>query len=327
MSEDLSQGTGRTSTLHSYGPVCLAGIALIAVSVNLIVSLPVSADEQTPVGTTAAAQAAPTSPVQFDAASVKQNTSGDFRRGFGPAPGGRFTATNVPLRDLIAFAYGVPNGRANLQVVGGPKWLESDRFDVNAVAAGGEIPRGQAGPMVRALLEDRFHLKVHRETRQLPIYNLVMDRGDGQLGPRLRRSSIDCVARRAARGQGAPPPPAPQGPPPDPTTIRPVCGLRLNPGRFAGDAVPIAQLAEGIGPFVQRLVVDRTGLEGYFDIDLEWTPEQTATPPDGRPEVAADPNGPGIFTAIREQLGVKLDSATGPVDVVVIDSLDTLTPN
>ena len=65
----------------------------------------------------------------------------------------------------------------------------------------------------------------------------------------------------------------------------------------------------------------------WSDIDLEWTPEQTATPPDGRPEVAADPNGPAIFTAIREQLGVKLDSATGPVDVVVIDSLDTLTPN
>jgi uncharacterized protein (TIGR03435 family) len=175
------------------------------------------------------------------------------------------------------------------------------------------------------MLEDRFHLKVHRETRQLPIYDLVMDRGDSQLGPRLRRSSIDCVARRAARGRGAPPP-APQGPPPDPTTIRPVCGLRLNPGRFAGDAVPIGYLAEGIGPFVQRLVVDRTGLEGYFDIDLEWTPEPTITP-DSRPEVATDPNGPGIFTAIREQLGVKLNSTTGPVEVVVIDSLDILTPN
>src|ERR1700730_7458780 len=126
----------------------------------------------------------------FEVASVKPNNSGDFRRGIGPAPGGRFSAINVPLRDLIAFAYGVPNGRANLQVVGGPSWINTARFDVLAVAGGGSIPPGQAGPMVRALLVERFKLEVHRESRELPIYHLVMDRGNDRPGPQLRPSAI-----------------------------------------------------------------------------------------------------------------------------------------
>jgi uncharacterized protein (TIGR03435 family) len=283
---------------------------------------------QRPAGATPREQASSEPAPRFEAASVKQNRSGDFRHGLGPAPGSRFTATNVPLKDLIAFAYGVPNARATLQIVGGPKWLDTDRFDVNAVAAAGTISPGQAGLMVRALLEDRFELQAHRATRDLPLYHLVLDRRDGRLGTRLRPSGIDCVARRAARSRGAVAgtPTAPQGPPPGPTTIRPICGLRLNPGRIAGDAVPLAPLAESLGSFVERVVVDQTHLDGYFDIDLEWTPDRVVLP-DVRPDVPPDPTGPGIFTAIREQLGLRLDRATGPLDVVVIDSVEALTPD
>jgi uncharacterized protein (TIGR03435 family) len=257
----------------------------------------------------------------FEVASVKPNNSGDFRRGMGPAPGGRFSAINVPLRELIAFAYGVPNARANLQVVGGPPWINTARFDVQAVAAGGAIPPGQAGPMVSAMLAERFKLEIHRESREVPIYQLVLDRGDKRLGTQLRPSAIDCQARRAARGRGIPPP-APQGPPPDPTTIRPTCGLRLTPGRFAGDAVPLSQLAEGLAPSVGRLIVDRTGLTGYFDLDLEWTPDQAGQPrPDGA-DTVADVDARSIFTALREQLGLQLEPTKGPVDVVVIDRVE-----
>jgi len=249
--------------------------------------------------------------VEFEVASVKPNTSGDFRRGMGPAPGGRFTADNVPLRELIAFAYGVSNSRANLQVIGGPVWIDTARFDVQAVVKGGSLPPGEAGTMLRALLIERFKLVAHRESREMPIFLLVMDRQDQQLGPRMRSSAIDCEARRAARSRGGAPPVS-TGPPQDPATIRPTCGLRLAAGSFAGDAVTVAQLVEGLAPFVGRIVLDRSGLVGYFNVDLEWTP---------------DPVASSLFTALREQLGVKMESGRGPVDVVVIDSIDSLTPN
>jgi len=271
---------------------------------------------------------------QFEVASVKVNDSGDFRRGLGPAPGGRFSAINAPLRELIAFAYGVPNARANLQIVGGPAWVDSERFNVDAVAAGGTIPQGQAGPMLRAVLADRFKLHVHEESREVPVYHLVMDRSDNRLGSKLRQSAIDCAARRAARGRGTPPPgpqgppaAAPQGPPPDPSTIRPTCGLRQAAGRFAGDAVPMSQLIEALAPMAGRIIIDQTGLGGYYDIDLEWTVEPRSSRQDGAPEVVVDRDAPGLFTALREQLGLRLENARGAVGVVVIDSIERLTPD
>jgi uncharacterized protein (TIGR03435 family) len=269
----------------------------------------------------------PVSPVvaRFDAASIKPNTSGDFRRAIGPGPGGRFSALNVPLHDLIAYAYGVPVVRAAMQIVGGPTWMDTARFDVEAVASGGALLPAQAAPMVRALLEERFNLAIHRETREVPVYSLTLDRADGRLGNRLRLSPIDCEARRAAR-RGAPPPP-PADPPQDPATIRPTCAMRQSPGRFAGDAVSMPQLAEALARFAGRIVQDRTGLRGYFDLDLDWLPDQGAVAPDREPGVVPDRDAPGLFTAVREQLGLRLEAARGPLDVVVIDSVDPLLPN
>jgi uncharacterized protein (TIGR03435 family) len=285
-------------------------------------------------GRTGAAQSADRTRPQFEVASVKLNTSGDLRRGLGPAPGGRFSAINAPLRELIAFAYGVPNARANLQIVGGPAWVDSERFNVEAVAPGGTIPQGQAGPMLREVLVDRFKLQVHQESREVPVYHLVMDRADNRLGSRLRPSTIDCAARRAARARGTPPPAqpgpaaeAPPRPPADPATIRPTCGLRQAPGRLAGDAVPMSQLVEALAPMAGRIIVDRTGLGGYFDIDLEWSVDARAPRPNDAPEVVVDRDAPGLFTAVREQLGLRIENARGPVDVVVIDAIERLTPD
>jgi uncharacterized protein (TIGR03435 family) len=240
-------------------------------------------------------------PKAFDVASVKSNTSGNAGRMLSPLPGGRFVATNVTLRQLIAFAFGVPNSHFEMIVIGGPDWIDADRFDVEARVSTGDVPRGQSGPLVRALLEERFQLRAHRETRDRPIYQLVVDRADRRLGPGLRSSTTDCNAT-ANSGAGAAP--------------RPRCGLTQTPGSTGGLGVTIPQLADALAPFAGRVIVERTGLEQLFDIDLKWTPD--ATP-------ASD--APGLLTAIREQLGLRLETARGPVEVLVVDAVGQLTPN
>lgn len=270
-------------------------------------------------GSLAAAQTPP--PQQFEVASIRLNTSGDARRMLGPAPGGRFTALNITLRQLIAFAFGVSNSRSDMLVLGGPAWLDTARFDVDAVAPGAVLPPGTAGPLVRRLLEERFQLRARRETTERPIYHLVVDRADGRLGTALRPTTTNCEARRAARASGAPLPPAQRTQPGGAVgTGRPLCGLRVGPGDVGGDGVTAFDLAEALAPFAGRVIVDRTGLPQHFDLDLKWTAELQAG-------VTAGGDLPGLFTAIREQLGFRLEDARGPVDVVVVDSVAALAPN
>ena len=259
----------------------------------------------------------------FEVASVKANKSGDNRIGIGFPPGGRFRATNAPLRELIAIAYGTPQPLPAFQISGGPKWIESERFDIVAKAAGDPRP-GPDGPpsqmvvMLQGLLAERFHLVVHRETKEMPIYALVLARSDGKLGAQLRPTATDCAALMASmRARGGPPaPPAPGEPVP--------CGMRMFPGKLVAGSSSMAQLTNVLARFVSRTVVDRTGLTGNYDLDLQWTPDQMpqgrGDPPPGAPPLPAiDPNGPSLFTALQEQLGVKLESIKGPVDVLVID--------
>jgi uncharacterized protein (TIGR03435 family) len=259
----------------------------------------------------------------FEAASVKPNKSGGNQVSIGIQPGGRFNAVNVPLRFLIRNAYQLQD----FQLVGGPGWVATDRFDVIAKAEGDlpPAPPGTAGPvqiMLRNLMADRFKLRVHRETREMPIYALVLARADGRLGPRLTPSTVDCAARGRARGGAPPAIPLP--------TDRPVCGMRTGPGSMAGGGFPLSQLAASLSPFAQRIVIDRTGLTGNFDLDLTWTPDQIpqggggpgGLPAGVPPPPPIDPNGPSLFTAVQEQLGLKLESVRGPVDVLVIDSVE-----
>ena len=151
----------------------------------------------------------------FEVASIKPNKSGDGRVLIGFQPGGRFTATGITLRMLIAIAYGTPQPLPNFRIIGGPGWIDSDRFDIVAKAEG-DVPPGPDSPiplMIRAMLADRFKLVVHNESRELPIYALVKARSDGKLGPQLRPATVDCAALAAARGRGgAPPPGGPGGP-------------------------------------------------------------------------------------------------------------------
>jgi uncharacterized protein (TIGR03435 family) len=258
----------------------------------------------------------------FEVASVKPNKSGpaagQFLRG---APGGVVQVGNMTVRDLITWAYQIQG----FQLVGGPEWLPTDRFDITA-RAGRDLPAtgfdavAPAMLMMRALLVERFGLAVHGETRELPVYALVMAHADGRLGPGLRRSSTDCAAlikAAAASGtQPAPPPPGPDG--------RPRCGLTGRSGAIMAGGYPLSQFTRFLAPQVQRVVVDRTGLSGDWDIDLAFTPPQAAGSTDAS---ASDPNSTSLFTALQEQLGLKLEPARGPVEVLVIDRVAQPTPD
>ena len=279
---------------------------------------------------------------QFEVASIKPNKSGDGRVMLGIQPGGRFTATNVTLRMLIRNAYQLQD----FQVTGGPSWIADDHFDIVAKAEddamgdpfraeqNGQPSRGQL--MIRALLAERFKLVVHDENKEMSIYALVLARSDGKLGPQLKKSETDCAALMASgrgRGRGPammppPTPPQPGAPPPPP----PPCGIRIGPGNMGVGGSQMTQVATSLAMFAGRIVVDKTGLEGAYDFTLMWTPDQFANRPPGAPEplingAPVDTNGPSLFTAVQEQLGLKLDSQRGPVKVLVIDRVEHPTEN
>lgn len=280
-----------------------------------------------PYGITRARAQAPADKPKFEVASVRENTNDDGKVMFGIQPGGRFNTINAPLWELIRMAYGVQR----TQLVGAPDWTESARYDIVAKAETdipGSAPGSPLGPlnfMLQDLLEDRFKLRAHRETRDMPVYELRLARTDGKLGEGLKPSTIDCAAMRG-RGRGG----RAGGPPgPPPPGERPRCGMRVAPNQVLAGGVALAQLTQMLSQFTQRIVVDRTGLSGTFDIDLSFTPERMpqGPPPPGAPALNIDPNGPSLFTALQEQLGLKLESEKAPVEVLVIDHVERPTPD
>jgi uncharacterized protein (TIGR03435 family) len=269
---------------------------------------------------------APVGKPKFEVAAVRENTSNDGKINIGIQPGGRFTVVGAPLAELIRIAFAVQR----TQVIGAPDWTETARFDISAKAetdiqgAGPGGPPGQLNFMLQDLLEDRFKLRTHRETRELPIYALTLARSDKKLGAGLRPSTVDCAAMRGRGGRMGPPP----GPPPP--GERPPCGMRVAPNQVVAGGVSLAQLTPMLSQFTQRIVLDRTGLTGNFDIDLTFTPErmpQGPPPPGAPPLLPVDPNGPSLFTALQEQLGLKLESDRAPVEVLVIDHVERPTPD
>jgi uncharacterized protein (TIGR03435 family) len=247
----------------------------------------------------------------FEVASVRRSTDVNAARGVRPpGPGGRFTAV-VSVTELVQVAYGVPNALFAAQVVGGPDWARLDLWEINARIEG-SIFAGPGGPpvrllgMMRTLLSERFKLRLREETRQLPVYDLVLDRADGRLGQRLKPADGTCLPITAATGPI--------------TDFTPYCGFkRFSPIAISAKGTTMEGLAGSVAFLadVQRLVRDRTGLTGAFDFDLEFAP--LANP---------DPQAsPMIFTALKEQLGLQLRSTTGPVNVFVIEQLELPTPD
>ena len=276
------------------------------------------------------AQAPPPLP-RFEVASVKPSTGPAGERG---QPGGYIATRTVKFFIADAFFFGTPGQMS--RVIGGPDWINSALYEINTKTAT-PLRGGPQGPprdlflMIRSLLQDRFKLKTHTETRELPVYELVRSRPDGALGAQLRQSAIDCDALIAAVQAGGPPPPRqPNEPPP--------CGAMRGPARILSGGIPMAQfanmlaltIADANGPGGQadiRQVIDKTGLSGRYAFTLAWTPERIpdAAPPPGLAPI--DPNGPQLATALQEQLGLKLQPARSLMEVVVIDSIEMPAPD
>jgi len=250
----------------------------------------------------------------FDVASIKVNTTCDAggRSGGGSTPG-RIVLECADLRDLILTAYGIygngPNpdsGSFRIQVVGGPSWMDSTRYDITAKPPGSASTAEMYGPMMQSLLEDRFHLKVHKETRQGGIFILTVAKN----GPKLQ------VAKEGTGG------------PPHMTSTSSLVTLDF-PG------ATIADICAQLGLRMEREVVDKTGLTGRYDIHLEVSPSALhlkyvagRTINDHDAPAANDmDSGPSISTALQQQLGLKLSTGTGPVPAIVIDRIEPLTGN
>jgi uncharacterized protein (TIGR03435 family) len=221
-------------------------------------------------------------------------------------PGGRFVAEGVTLKDLLVFAYGVQP----YQIVGGPRWLDTERWDVTAAGAP-EAPQ-QVLVALQQLLRDRFSLTLRQEQQDLPIYALVLARDDGRLGPQLKRAQVDCAALQAeALKTGILPPEA-----------RAQCrGAQGRIGSIQMAGAPMSELVPLLSTRLMRTVVDRTGLSGAWDLTLTYAPDASQVPPDAVAQglqVPNDPNAPSLFAAVQEQLGLKLESTRAPVDVLVI---------
>jgi len=240
---------------------------------------------------------APSAPAAFELTSVKRNISGDERTSTRAQPNGGWSATNVRLRAVIARAYEV----REFQIEGAPEWVNSDRFDI--VGRGPEgTPASQRFAMLRAMLADRFKLVTHVATREQPVYLLVLARPDGRLGPQLRRSTLPCA------GQSTPQPGSD-------------CGVDTSVndsfGTMSVKGAPMERIAAGLANFaVNRAIIDRTGLAGAFDAELRFATEGAALGVTNRSDDASS-----IFTAVQEQLGLKLQSDRGPVPFIVIDGV------
>ena len=225
---------------------------------------------------------------EFDVVSVRPNQSGSLNSNSGRVTGNRYTATNVSLVSLLRVAYGLQE----FQIAGQPGWADLDRYDIVATIPDGA--RSEDWPlMVQALLRDRFKLRFHREPRQAPVYVMTVAKNGHKLTPA------------------------------DPTQCRNpsgTCGFNGSPTGISGRSVSTAQLAVRLSRSIGVMVIDRTGLDTLFDIDLEWTIEDQFR---GRGASAS----PTIFAAIQDQLGLRLDSARDAVDVLVVDAAEKPSPN
>jgi uncharacterized protein (TIGR03435 family) len=250
---------------------------------------------------------------QFEVASIKPNHSGDMRMGVAMEPGGRLVATNVPVKMLIRMAYQLKDN----QISGLPAWADSDRFDITAKPENGaSIKTDDIRLMEQALLADRFKLTFHKETKELPIYALVVSRGGLKMAVSKGNADFgdDAPARSAepgpGRGRGQ--------------------GIRMMRGELNGQNVTVGMLADQLSNIVGRSVIDKTGLTGNYDFTLKYTPEGGSPGPKGPDSAEAAPSESqttSVFVAVQEQLGLKLEAQKGPVDLYIIDRVEKPSEN
>jgi uncharacterized protein (TIGR03435 family) len=210
-------------------------------------------------------------PAAFEVASVRLNKSGTGSSRFNSGKGS-VHSTNVSLRDLIRFAYGVKDYQLT-----GPDWLATQRFDIVAKAEA-PVPDDQLMAMLQTLLAERFKLAIHRETKERTVYELVV----GKNGPRLHE--VEAGGQHSSGGRGF----------------------------LSAQRMSMSQLADSLSRTVSLPVLNMTGIEGVFDIELKWAPEED------------NANGPSIFTAVQEQLGLKLEQRKGPMEFIIVDRAERI---
>jgi bla regulator protein blaR1 len=258
--------------------------------------------------------------MRFEVVSIKPFDASGGALGRSNTTPGRYDFAGLPLRLLVGQGLRAPQHR----IVGWPEWIDTERYTVAAKIPDG-APQAALFVMVENLLKDRFKLVTHRETRELPVYNLVLANSNRRFGPAFKESSPQCLAELTELAEAA------RRGAPRPRTPTACVTVQLGIGMVTITGFQMMALADFLTQSVDRRVIDRTGLTSYYDLTLKWTPEQSGSPapfglPAGvlpqAPRPPADPDAPSIFTAVQEQLGLKLEAGRGPVEVVVIDRLE-----
>jgi uncharacterized protein (TIGR03435 family) len=264
-------------------------------------------------GFTAAAQDKPPSVLKFEVASIRPAAPG------GPPISGttinanRLRGSNVTLLGLIRSVYFGEGLISTEQYVGGPDWIRTDRWDINAVAVAGTTPtRAQFNEMLRDLLVDRFKVRVGRERRELPVFALLVARDDRRLGPKLTSVTVDCATYKNAFERLQTPRPEP-GKPLQPTTCDTLISSGPDGTRVASRAVEMPELARILTSYFSSPVLDRTGLSGPYDFEFNFVNDPLRAP---------NTDGVTLETALREQLGLRVERQRAPVDVLVIESAE-----
>ena len=294
-----------TRNLGRSGKILLALAAILALVAPLTFGLLTA-----PMVHAQSAVRQPSGPAEsFEVASIKPSDPGGQNTFVNITPGGSFRASNINLKFLVRFAYQVED----FQILGSPPWMNAERYDIEAKSsdlAGVDIRKmsdaqreefqNRIRIKAQSLLAERFKLAIHSESREMPVYELIVAKS----GPKLTAAAAD-------DGKGP-------------------RGMRMRRGQFEGMGATLSMLAQALSDATGRKVIDKTGITGNHDFKLEWTPEpgQMAPPPGGGNEPPPpDPSGPSIFTAIEEQLGLKLRAAKGPVEVLVIDHAEKPSAN
>ena len=252
----------------------------------------------------------------FEVASIKPSSSTDQRLFYNMSniqSGGQFTISNITVKKLIQDAWRIKD----FQISGGPGWIGSDRFDI-AAKPDGAVSVEQFPQMLQSLLVERFRLAIKSDAREMPMYALVVAKS----GPKIQaahESDPNIVDLSGA--------PIPQGGSRPRVTI-------IRRGRLTAQGLAMASLANSLADFLGRTVLDKTGLMGMYDIKLEWKPDENQVAmfgamgvPDGFGAPAADWDGPSLFTALEEQLGLKLESQKGPVEIFTIEHVERPSAN
>jgi uncharacterized protein (TIGR03435 family) len=227
----------------------------------------------------------------FEVASIKANNSGPGGDRFLTLVPGGVRVVNLPLSTILWMAHGVQRE----QIVDLPSWANVEAFDITAKGNG--VTGDTFRPMLVNVLAERFALKTHHEMREMNVYRLLRV-DEKSLGPKLHQADYDCAAAGTSATR------------PDPELAAKLrnCGAGTRPGGIGVHGMPLRAFTRFAGPMAGRIIVDETGITGNVDLDLEFS--------------ADNPDGPSLFTAVREQLGLKLETGRAPVDVIVIDHID-----